>query len=60
MVLDNQVEEPDHLLLRGIDHQVLTFGNIELEKELLLDAFDLGHKVHLVAELTYVNLVNWF
>ena len=58
MVLEDQVEEAEHLLLAGVDDQVLTLGNVELEQELLLDAFDLRHVLHLVAELAYVNLLN--
>ena len=58
MVLEDQVEEAEHLLLAGVDDQVLTLGNVELEQELLLDAFDLRHVLHLVAELADVDFLD--
>ena len=58
VVLDDHVEEAEHLLLRRVDDQVLALGDVELQEVLLLDAFDLRHMLHLVAELADVNLLN--
>ena len=58
MVLHDDVEEALHLLLRGVDYQVLALGHVELEQELSLDALDFGHMLNLIAELTDVNLLD--
>lgn len=57
MILDNHVEEAQHLLLRSVDHQVLTLGNIELQQQLLLNALYLGDVFHLITELAYVDFL---
>ena len=36
----------------------MALGDVELEQVLLLDALDLGHMLHLAAELTDVNLLD--
>ena len=57
MILDNHVEEAQHLLFRSVDHQVLTLGNIELQQQLLLNALYLGDVFHLITELAYVDFL---
>ena len=54
----DKVEEPQHLLLRRVDNQVLALGNIQLQQKLLLDALDRWHMLQLATELADVNLLN--
>lgn len=58
MVLDDQVKEAEHLLLRCVDHQVLALGHVEGQEELSLDALDLRDVLHLIAELANVYFLN--
>ena len=58
MRLRNKVKESEHLLLRGVDDQVLALGNVQLQEELLLDTFDLGYILHLPTELANVDFLN--
>ena len=58
VIFDEEVKEAEHLLLGGVDDQVLALGDIELKQKLLLNAFDLGYMFHLIAKLTDVNLLD--
>ena len=58
VVFDQNIEETEHLLLAGVDNQVLALGHVKLKELLLLDALDFGHVVHLSAELADINLLN--